>query len=50
MPPVRDNARLHQPLLIPYDDLPEREKEKDRDTNRNIPRLLAQAKYLVQAL
>ncbi len=48
--PVRDNARLHHPLLVPYDDLPEREKEKDRDTVRNIPNLLAKAKCLVKAL
>jgi len=48
--PVRDNVRLHHPLLIPYEDLPEREKEKDRDTVRNIPNLLAKAKCLVKAI
>lgn len=48
--PVRDNTKLHHPLLVPYDDLPEREKEKDRDTVRNIPILLAKAKCLVKAL
>jgi hypothetical protein len=45
-----DAAKLHHPLLVPYDDLPEREKEKDRDTVRNIPKLLAKAKCLVKAL
>lgn len=48
--PVRDNAKLHHPLLVPYDDLPEREKEKDWDTVRNIPKLLAKAKCLVKAI
>jgi class 3 adenylate cyclase len=48
--PVRDNSTLHHPLLVPYDDLPEREKEKDRDTVRNIPHLLAKAKCLVREL
>ncbi len=48
--PVRDNAQLLHPLLVPYDDLPEREKEKDRDTVRNIPKLLAKAKCLVKAI
>lgn len=48
--PVRDNAKLRHPLLVPYADLPEREKEKDRDTVRNIPNLLAKAKCLVKAL
>jgi len=48
--PVRDNAKRHHPLLVPYDDLPEREKEKDRDAVRNIPNLLAKAKYLVREL
>ena len=48
--PVRDNAKFHHPLLVPYDDLPEREKVKDRDTVRNIPNLLAKAKCLVKAL
>jgi class 3 adenylate cyclase len=48
--PVRDNSKLHHPLLVNYDDLPEREKEKDRDTVRNIPNLLAKAKCLVKAI
>ena len=48
--PVRDNEKLHHPLLIPYDDLPEVEKEKDRVTVRNIPALLAKAGYRVAKL
>ncbi len=47
---IRDNERLHHPLLVPYDDLAEVEKEKDRVTVRNIPALLATAGYRVEAL
>lgn len=30
--PVRDDAKKHHPCLVPYDDLPESEKEYDRNT------------------
>ena len=46
----RDNAKLHHPLLVPYADLPEVEKEKDRATIRNIPGLLAEAGYRIRAI
>ena len=35
--PVRDNLRKLNPLLVPWDQLSEVEKEKDRDTIRNTP-------------
>jgi hypothetical protein len=41
---------LQSANLAQADHLPEREKEKDRDTVRNIPDLLAKAKCLVKAL
>ncbi len=47
---TRDNEKLHHPLLIPYDELSGEEKDKDRDTVRNIPKLLAMAGYRVKAL
>ena len=30
--PVRDDAKKHHPCLVPYDDLPESEKEYDINT------------------
>jgi class 3 adenylate cyclase len=39
----RDNARKHHPLLIPWEELSEPEREKDRDTIRNLPRLVERA-------
>ncbi len=47
---VRDNEKLHHPLLVPYDDLPEVEKEKDRVTVRNIPALLTGAGFRVREI
>ncbi len=46
----RNNEKLHHPLLIPYADLPDEEKEKDRATVRNIPALLSEAGYRVKEL
>jgi class 3 adenylate cyclase/tetratricopeptide (TPR) repeat protein len=46
--PRRDNARKHHPLLIPWDQLSETEKEKDRDTIRNLPRLIERAGFRVR--
>lgn len=37
----KDHQHLTHPCLIPYSDLPEEEKEKDRETVRCIPRYLA---------
>jgi hypothetical protein len=39
----RDDARFLHPSLIPYADLPESEKEKDRANVREIPALLSMA-------
>jgi hypothetical protein len=35
-----DEKRIH-PSIVPYEQLSESEKEKDRDTVRNIPRILS---------
>ncbi|MBE1878219.1 RyR domain-containing protein [Myceligenerans pegani] len=41
--PVRDDAkRLHPMIGVPWEDLPELEKEKDRDVIRNLPEILAE--------
>lgn len=37
---VRDDARKFHPSLVSWDDLPESEKEKDRDVIRNLPKLI----------
>ncbi len=48
--PVRDNEKLYHPLLIPYGELPEVEKQKDRATVLNIPYLLMEAGYRVRKI
>jgi hypothetical protein len=40
---IRDNALRRHPLLVPYDALQEDEKEKDRQTVRDIPEVLRRA-------
>ena len=40
---IRDNALRRHPLLVPYDALEESEKEKDRQTIRDIPEVLRRA-------
>lgn len=42
--PKDPGARTH-PLLVPWDDLSEEEREKDRDAVRAIPRMLARVGY-----
>jgi class 3 adenylate cyclase/tetratricopeptide (TPR) repeat protein len=46
--PIRDNARKHHPLLVPWGELQETEKEKDRATIRNLPRLVEKAGFRVR--
>ena len=40
---IRDNALRRHPLLVPYDALEENEREKDRQTVRDIPEVLRRA-------
>lgn len=42
---AKDPAKKLHPLLIPWDDLPEKEKEKDRDVFRALPRMLSLVGY-----
>jgi len=42
--PRDDGKKLH-PSLIPWEELPESEKDKDRDPMRRIPQLLAEAGF-----
>ena len=41
--PVRDNARKSHPSMVPWESLPDSEKEKDRAVVRNLPKLIAAA-------
>ncbi len=40
---VRDDARRRHPDLVPWEDLDESARDKDRDAVRNIPAVLAAA-------
>jgi hypothetical protein len=45
-----DDARKLNPCLVPWKDLPEAEKKKDRDLVRGIPEILARAGYAIVKL
>ena len=45
--PVRDNARRTHNLLIPYRELPQHQKEKDRNAIRLYPRLAREAGFKI---
>jgi class 3 adenylate cyclase len=47
---VRDNSRKHHHLLVPWSELPEAEKEKDRDTVRNLPLLIEKAAFRLREI
>jgi hypothetical protein len=42
-----DEERKAHPALIPWEELPEHEREKDREMVRSIPRILARAGYAI---
>jgi hypothetical protein len=46
-PPPKDNEKRTQPLLIPYFELPEAEKDKDRRTIRNYPKYARDRKFKI---
>lgn len=45
--PKDADLRLH-PMLIPWEELPEEEREKDRDSIRALPELLSAAGYTIE--
>jgi hypothetical protein len=47
---IRDNARKLHPLLVAWDQLPEREREKDRATVRALPGLVETAGFRVRRI
>ncbi len=45
--PVKDNEKKTNPTLIPWDELSEEDKDKDRDAIKNMPQILADAGFKV---
>jgi hypothetical protein len=43
--PVRDNDKKITPLLVPWEELPDSERDKDRDPVRELPQMLAYAGF-----
>lgn len=48
--PVRDHDQKTHPSLVPWEELPEAEREKDRQAVRAIPGLLAAAGFEIRRL
>ncbi len=49
-PPPRDDAKKTHPCLVPWEELPENEREKDRQAVRAIPELLAAVGFEISRL
>lgn len=45
--PVRDDARKQHPCLIPYEELPEREKDYDRATSQETLKLILKSGFVI---
>ena len=45
---AKDPERRLHPLLVPWDELPEAEREKDRDSIRSLPMFLASAGFAIR--
>ena len=48
--PERDDVLRRHPLLVPWEQLGESEREKDRDAIRNVPLLVAEAQLRVRRI
>jgi hypothetical protein len=48
--PERDNARKLHNLLVPWSDISEMQREKDRDVVRNLPFLIERANFRVRKI
>ena len=44
---VRDDAKRHHPCLVPYDELPESEKDYDRNTSQQTLKLILKLGYKI---
>jgi hypothetical protein len=47
---IRDNELRRHPMLVPYEELPESEKDKDRQTVRDVPFVLRGAGLIARRL
>ena len=45
--PVRDDALKHHPCLVPYEDLPESEREYDRATSQETLKLILKLGFTI---
>lgn len=45
--PVRDDVRKHHPCLIPYEELPESEKDYDRATSQETLKLILKSGFAI---
>lgn len=45
--PVRDDARKEHPCLVPYEELPETEKEYDRATSQETLKLILKSGFVI---
>jgi hypothetical protein len=48
--PEKDNDKKTNPALLPWEELPDGEREKNRDFIRGLPRLLVQAGFQIEKL
>ncbi len=49
-PPPRDDVKKTHPCLVPWEELPDDEREKDRQAVRGIPEFLATAGFEIRRL
>ena len=45
--PVRDDVRKHHPCLVPYEELPESEKDYDRATSQETLKLILKSGFVI---
>lgn len=45
--PVRDDARKQHPCLVPYEELPESEKDYDRATSQETLKLILKSGFVI---
>ncbi len=45
--PVRDDAKMHHPCLVPYEELSETEKDFDRNTSFETLKLIVKLGYKI---
>lgn len=46
--PVRDDSKKQHPCLVPYEELPEREKEYDRATSQETIKMILKLGFVIK--